>query len=56
MARQRTMSEQAGAAYPASSQETIEKYPRVSNLLECYQRGQIGLLQLIQGIARNMSF
>ena len=56
MSRQLTLSQHTGASFPSSSQQVREKQKRMTNLLTRYQEGKLGLLQLIQGISRNLSY
>jgi signal transduction protein with GAF and PtsI domain len=56
IARQLTLAEQAGASLPSSSQSVNTKHQRMINLLQRYQEGRLGLLDLIREISRNLSY
>ena len=56
VARQMTLAEQTDADFPTSSQDTVQKYRRMTNLLDDCQNGALWLLQLVQGMARNLAY
>lgn len=56
LGRQKTISEESGSQLPSLTRETADKYNRMRTLLERYSVGTIGLLQLIQGLSRSVTF